>query len=200
MDTIWIILSLSHKLRWCFPTWSHPFRAISPQRWVQQKRFRGLVEFPLPPSPLHAVYRVRVDCLPMLIYTEELETAVVTWSLLENLQCQIYSKRMSNKGDFTVKIGDFVGETWWFKVKVSSRWVLRMNKLLIWWISWETWGLPLLTNVEKKRERNIKLVKYDHKIKWMSQLSQFGLQYHLFTYFFSTDWRHFLICGGWARP
>lgn len=46
-------------------------------KWVQQKRFRGLVEFPLPPSPLHAVYRVRVDCLPMLIYTEELETAVV---------------------------------------------------------------------------------------------------------------------------
>eukprot|EP00435_Cladocopium_sp_Y103_P013281 s2848_g3.t1 len=46
-------------------------------KWVQQKRFRGLVEFPLPPSPLHAVYRVRVDCLPMLIYTEELEDAVV---------------------------------------------------------------------------------------------------------------------------
>jgi len=46
-------------------------------KWVQQKRFRGLVEFPLPPSPLHAVYRVRVDCLPMLIYTEELQDAVV---------------------------------------------------------------------------------------------------------------------------
>eukprot|EP00434_Breviolum_minutum_P024019 symbB.v1.2.021196.t1/scaffold1819.1/size114121/5 len=46
-------------------------------KWLQQKRFRGLVEFPLPPSPLHAVYRVRVDCLPMLIYQDELEDAVV---------------------------------------------------------------------------------------------------------------------------
>jgi hypothetical protein len=66
------------------------------------------VEFPLPPSPLHAVYRVRVDCLPMLIYTEELETAVVTW-IFSRISTVRYSKRMSKKADFTVKIGDFCG-------------------------------------------------------------------------------------------
>lgn len=48
-------------------------------KWVQQKRFRGLVEFPLPPSPLHALYRVRVDCIPMLMYQEELEEQVLSF-------------------------------------------------------------------------------------------------------------------------
>lgn len=48
-------------------------------KWVQQKRFRGLVEFPLPPSPLHALYRVRVDCIPMLMYQSELEEQVLNF-------------------------------------------------------------------------------------------------------------------------
>ena len=48
-------------------------------KWVQQKRFRGDVEFPLPPSPLHALYRVRVDCIPMLMYQDELEELVLNF-------------------------------------------------------------------------------------------------------------------------
>ena len=44
----------------------------------------------------------------MLIYTEELETAVVTWNATgESLLSDTLS--MSKKGDFTVKIGDFCG-------------------------------------------------------------------------------------------
>ncbi|CAJ1425163.1 unnamed protein product [Effrenium voratum] len=48
-------------------------------KWVQQKRFRGIVEFPLPPSPLQALYRVRVEAIPMLMDHAELERQVLAF-------------------------------------------------------------------------------------------------------------------------
>lgn len=60
----------------CF-SYSTPHMKEMIHHWVQTQKYTPDVVFPLPPSPLQQLYRVRVESIPMLMHLPELEEQVL---------------------------------------------------------------------------------------------------------------------------